>query len=96
MYKKVHKKGNQWFRSDGTYIGKEVQQRETLTHLKRLYGNHIFVQSNDEYIVIYSGYYDDNGIFIHFCNKESCFRCTPETRDMFCYKRRRPSFYISE
>lgn len=65
MYVKVHKEGNQWFRDDGTLVGKEiVRQSYYYKHLAVIFGKKIFIEDTNHIMVIINrGYFDSLGKF---------------------------------
>ena len=74
MYVKVHKKGNQWFRTDnGALVGTELDQRSRrYKYLAAQVGKRIIVKvSYHEDKIIYRGYFFNNK-FIHLKPGEKC------------------------
>lgn len=89
MYVKVHKIGKEWFRYDrGTLVGEDVPHGETFNRLKHLLGDKKFFIKNkkNEYIAVYYGYFDQDGNFIHFCDKKTCSKCSGFSYSMFCHR----------
>lgn len=86
MYIKVHKREGNWFRSDGTLVGKDVFSIKEISCLKLKYNCRMFAKCNDKIHPIYEGYFDKKRNFIHFCNSYSdkCNFCSKATRNIFC------------
>ena len=90
MYVKVHKIGKKWFRNDtGALVGVDViPGTETFNRLKHLLGDRkFFIQTpKKQHLAVYYGYFDKKRTFIHFCNKQSCSKCTGFTSSIFCHR----------
>ena len=74
MYVKVHKKGNQWFRTDnGALVGTELDTRSRrYKYLAAQVGKQVIVKvSPCEDKMIYRGYFFNNK-FIHLKPDEKC------------------------
>lgn len=88
MYVKVHKKNDQWFRVDnGALVGDAVSPGGILEALKSLYGAEKQFANNNNFVIIYFGYFDNQNHFNHFCQKKACSDCQPVLKKRFCYKR---------
>ena len=79
MYVKVHNKGRQWFRDDGTLVGIEVLTSHHISASKST----IIKDDHDRYFAIIRGKVNENGNFIPSCNSTICndricsMKCTP-------------------
>ena len=93
MYVKVHKKNNRWFRLDnGTLVGDAVSPGNLLETLQQIHGSDkyfVVEKRKKQIVIVYHGYYDNNGVFNHFCKKDTCHGCDAYTKEHFCYKRLR-------
>ena len=84
MYVNVHKKGNQWFRSDnGTLVGTELNRHtEHYKKIAKSIGNQIIIRNkNNEIKQIYYGYFYNN----KFTKLDISQKCSDKTCGYYAF-----------
>lgn len=87
MFVKIHKTVKGWIRDDtGAYIGQDIPPGRYRDTLRVRYGDKLLLKKGTKIIVVYYGYFGEDGFFYNYCQKSGndCPTCHHQTKAMFC------------